>query len=67
MGIFDQKDCIDLIFQPCLRLTWWTRFSTAKRWDIEAESLDRKRKKHQVDPENFPDPAKKEEHKGNTS
>ena len=48
-----------------LRLTWWTRFSTAKRRDIEAESIERKRKKHQMDPETFPDPDKKEDQKGN--
>ena len=38
------------------RLTWWTRFSTAKRVDIEEISNDRKRRKFQVDPEKFPNP-----------
>ena len=38
------------------RLTWWSRFSTAKRTDIEKESKNRKLQRHKLDPEKFDDP-----------
>ena len=38
------------------RLTWWSRFSTAKRNDIDEISKEKKRRKYQIDPEKYPDP-----------
>ena len=38
------------------RLTWWTRYTTAKRLDYEAVSQDHKSRRHQKDPEKYDDP-----------
>ena len=43
------------------RLTWWSRFTTAKRLDVEAESIARKRQKHKLNPEKFPDPDREDD------
>ena len=43
------------------RLTWLTRWTTVKRLDIEEESIERKRRKHQRNPDQFDDPDKEPE------
>ena len=43
------------------RLTWWTRFSTAKRLDIEIESSDRKNRRRRLQNKNTVDCEANEE------
>ena len=53
---FSISSFIDLI--QTLRLTWWTRFSTAKRRDYEEISKSHKRARHIKEPEKYEDPDK---------